>query len=72
MFKQESTASGAPRIRRIATLRSYAGAHAFGPDLQFASCNRTEKIEGATTCNEAADTLFTGHRESVGNAPCTS
>ena len=72
MFKQESSASRAQRISRIEALRSYAGAPAFGPDLQFASCNRTGEIEGATTCHEAADTLITGHRESVGNVQCAS
>lgn len=68
MPKQETSASRVPRIRRVASLRASADAPAFGLDLQSAPCNRTGKIEGANICHEAADTLFTGHRDSVGNA----
>lgn len=72
MLKQKASTSRVPRIRRVATLRSSVDAPAFGLDRQSVSCNRTGKIEGANICQEAADTLFTGHRESVGDTRCSS
>lgn len=68
MPKQETCASRVPHIRRVASPCASADAPAFGLDLQSAQCNRTGKIEGANICHEAAYTLFTGHRASVGNA----
>ena len=72
MFKQESSASMALRIGRIEALQSSEGAHAFGVALQPALYDRPGNIGGASTCRKAVSTLFTGRRESVGTARCSS
>lgn len=71
MFKQDSSTPRVSRIRRVATLRSSAGAHAFGLDLRSASYNCPAKREGVTFSRQAAVTLFTSRRDLVGQARCT-
>lgn len=63
MLKHKSSASRVPPLRRIAALRTFSHADAFGLALQSASHDRTGKIEGAITYRKAAGRLFTSRSD---------